>query len=38
LVGKGIAALIPAFSPKEKVKRSQRFEIHPGLDWWMRIK
>ncbi len=31
-------ALIPAFSPKEKVKRSQRFGIHPRLDWWMRIK
>ena len=31
-------ALIPAFSPKEKVKRSQRFGIYPRLDWWMRIK
>jgi hypothetical protein len=31
-------ALIPAFSPKEKVKRSQRFRIYPRLDWWMRIK
>jgi hypothetical protein len=26
------------FSSKEKVKRSQRFGIHPRLDWWMRIK
>ncbi len=23
---------------REKVKRSQRFGIHPRLDWWMRIK
>src|ERR1700722_8804346 len=23
---------------KERVKRSQRFGIHPWLDWWTRIK
>jgi hypothetical protein len=33
-----LLALIPAFSPEEKVKRSQRFGINPWLDWWTRIK
>jgi hypothetical protein len=38
VVRRKLPALIPAFSPKEKVKRSQRFGIYPQLDWWMRIK
>jgi len=35
---KELPALNPTFSPWKKVKRSQRFGIHPRLDWWMRIK
>jgi hypothetical protein len=31
-------ALIPAFSPWEKMKRAQLFGIQPRLDWRMRIK
>jgi hypothetical protein len=34
----GIARPHPGLLPLEKVKRSQRFGIHPRLDWWMRTQ
>jgi hypothetical protein len=30
-------ALIPAFSPGEKEKRSQLFAANPRLDWFKRL-